>query len=144
MNWIEELSHDFSSISSSTNDLKKFGWTIGGVFLFLAAFAQWKGWWGEYVVVSFAIAGFLLVLGGFLFPGRLLWLHAVWMSFAIILGSVVSRIILFILFFAVLTPIAFLARITGKKFFSIFRDRGQSTYWVERDRSKKINYEQMF
>lgn len=144
MNWIEELRHDFSSISSSTNDLKKFGWTVGSAFLFLAAFAYWKGWWGEYIVESFAIAGVLLTAGGFLFPRGLLRLHKVWMSFAIILGSVVSRIILFILFFAVLSPIAMLARITGKKFFSIFRDRNQATYWVDRDNRKKINYEQMF
>ncbi|MFA6457488.1 MAG: hypothetical protein WCW40_11760, partial [Bacteroidota bacterium] len=86
MNWIEEIRHDISNLPSSDRILKKFGLTVGGVFL-LFGVGGWKlMWWGETVSYSMISAGVLLVVGGFFFAGHLRTLHRYWMGFAIILG----------------------------------------------------------
>jgi hypothetical protein len=144
MNWIEEIVHDISSIASSDKDLRKFGVTVGGVILFITAFAYWKTWWSLGVMLAAALFGLILIIAGFFIPKSLIWINKIWMSIAIILGSVVSRIVLSILFFVILTPLAFIARLSHKKFFVPYKDVRHATYWVRREKNKKMNYEQMF
>jgi hypothetical protein len=57
-----------------------------------------------------------------------------------------TRVILTVLFYLVLTPIAVTARLFGKQFLDLsFRDPKDS-YWVlrEKDSSKERNYEAQF
>jgi hypothetical protein len=143
MSWIDEVRHDISTIQSTSNDLKKFGLTIGSVFLLLCVVAFWKGWWNTPVLLIVVSFGIFLVISGKFFSQLLRVIHRWWMSFAIILGSVVSRIILFIVFFTIVSFISIAARIFGKKFYINHKDHRRSSYWIGRDQSKHINYERM-
>jgi multisubunit Na+/H+ antiporter MnhG subunit len=68
------------------------------------------------------------------------------MGLAIILGFFMTRVILTILFYLVLTPISFIARIVGKKFMDLKYDKSANTYWEKRSviQKKQIDYERQF
>ncbi len=143
MNWIESVRHDIAELPTTDTALKKFGLTVGGVLIVLAIAAQWKIWWSEWTVFGVAFSGTALFAAGMFAPRSLRTVHRVWMSFAIILGSIVSRIILSLIFFLILTPVALIARMTGKTFLPGLKKDTPGSMWIQRDRTKQINYEQL-
>ena len=100
--------------------------------------------WHVLVVAALWGAGLMLLLGGLLTPRLLEGVYTVWMGIAFGLGWVVSRAILVLLFYLVITPIGMLARLLGKKFIDITFPQAGESYWISRQNSKKINYEKMF
>ncbi|KIX15639.1 hypothetical protein X474_03070 [Dethiosulfatarculus sandiegensis] len=68
---------------------------------------------------------------GLLLPRVLKPLYLVWMSLASVLGYFVSRIILTILYFLVITPIGLFMRLLGKDILDKKMDSKQS-YWHRR------------
>jgi hypothetical protein len=143
MRWIDEIREDIASIHSSPKELKKFGVLIGIVLFLISVTAIWKQWWAPFLAYVFGICGILLISVGVLQPLILKNIHRYWMGFAIILGSIVSRIILFFLFYLVLTPLAVMAKVFNKRFFFSYREKKRSSYWIDRGNTKHINYERM-
>lgn len=143
MSWIKEVRHDISTIQSTPDDLKKFGLTIGGFLIFLSVLAFWKMWWGTDAIFIVSSLGTFLVISGMFFSQLLPIIHRWWMSFAIILGSVVSRIILFVVFYSIVSVVSLAARLFGKNFYIAHNDQHRKSYWIQRDQSKNINYERM-
>ena len=68
------------------------------------------------------------------------------MGLAIVLGFVMSRVILVVLFYLVLTPVSFVAKIFGKKFMPFKYDKSATSYWEKRSvyQKKQIDYERQF
>lgn len=58
-------------------------------------------------------------------------IHWLWMKLAHVLGYVMSRVLLTIIFFVILVPLAFFSRLAGKN--SVQLKKGQSTYFKERN-----------
>jgi len=79
-----------------------------------------------------AAAAALLVAGLFVKPaGRAV--AAAWLRFAEVVGAVNSRIILAVVFFLFLTPIALLARLTRGDLLNLRRKSGEGrSYWLDR------------
>ena len=144
MNWIEEIRHDVATMKQTESDLRKFGFMVGGVIVVIAGIAYWKSWWILDAVLIVEAIGLLLIAMAALSPLRLKIPHKYWMAFAVILGSIVSRIILFILFFLIVTPLSILAKVFGKKFFISYKESARASYWIKRDKNKPINYERMY
>lgn len=122
----EEIKH----IKSGKTELRKFGLTVGIALVIFGGIAYWfgKGYAG-YLISS----GLVLAVVGMLFP-MILWpLQKIWMAFAVLMGWFMSRVILVILFYLVLTPTAIIARIFGKQFLELKWDRSQKTYWNYRE-----------
>jgi hypothetical protein len=142
MSWIKEIHHDISTIQSAPHDLKKFGITIGTLLWVLCGIAFMKAWWNNSIIISVAVFGVFLFISGIFAPKILLNIHRWWMSLAVVVGSIVSRIILCIVFFSVVTLISVTARLFGKKFY-IARNNKRSSYWIKRDGKTTINYERM-
>lgn len=142
MNWIDEITGEISAIRSSAKELKKFGLTVGSVFSVMGITARWVLMWNTELSFALLSIGVVLMIGGFIAPNALHRTYRYWMSFAIVIGSVVSRILLCVIFFIFVTPIAFIAKVTGKKFSRPFKDQ-PSSYWILRDQQKKVNYERM-
>jgi len=137
------LKEEFKHIKESQKDLRKFGLTVGGVLLVIGFVLFY---FEELSAIYFAVIGGLLIFLGALFPNILKPLNKIWMSLAIILGFIMSRVILTILFYFVLTPIAILAKIVGKKFMVLKYDKSANTYWEKRTNIKKkqIDYDRQF
>jgi hypothetical protein len=137
------LKEEFKYIKESKKDLRKFGLTVGGVLVIISGLLFW---FEKPSAIYFAIIGVLLISTGLIYPTILKPINKVWMGLAIILGFIMSRIILTILFYIVLTPISLIARIFGKKFMMLKYDKSAKTYWEKRSiiHKKAIDYERQF
>ena len=137
------LNEEFKNISETKKDLRKFGVTVGGVLLAVGVVLFY---FEKPSAIYFTVIGGLLILFGVLFPKILKPLNRIWMSLAIILGFIMSRVILTILFYLILTPIAILAKLVGKRFMILKYDSSVKTYWEKRTNinKKQIDYDRQF
>ncbi len=124
------LKDELKEIKSNKTECRKFGITIG-VFLFLLA-ALLFGFTKEFYPIITSIAG-LLIIAGIVFPNILKPLQIAWMGFATILGYIMSRVIIIILFYFVVTPIGLVAKLFGKDFLDRKLDRSSDSYWQYRE-----------
>jgi Saxitoxin biosynthesis operon protein SxtJ len=92
-----------------------------------------------FLVLSFFIKNYwpLIIAAGICLPGFLIpaWasiIHKGWMGLAHILGWVNTRIILFVVYFIILTPIAFFARLAGKLSFKK-HNKNSNTLFINRE-----------
>ena len=70
----------------------------------------------------------------------------IWMIFATILGWLMTRLILSLVFYLILTPIGLILRIFRKKFLELEWNKTDSTYWNYRstDVLETEKYEKQF
>jgi hypothetical protein len=134
---------EFKSIKESKKDLRKFGLTVGGVLLLIAALLFY---FEKPSAIYFAVIGGLLFLTGLIIPQILKPINKIWMGLAILLGFFMSRIITAVLFYMALTPISIIAKLVGKKFMILTFDKSAKTYWEKRTiiQKKQIDYERQF
>ena len=137
------ITEEISNIKSGKRELRQFGITIGLVLVLLGSWFLWRDKEGGYLLLI--IASLFLSLG-LILPKLLKPFHKLWMTLAILLGWLMTRIILTILFYLVVTPIGLLARLSGKDFLNKKLDRNATTYWIPRKASTpdKSNYENQF
>ena len=80
---------------------------------------------------SLLISIIFLILG--IFNSKLLTpLNKVWMKFGLILGTIISPIIMGIIFFLVVTPTGILLRFFGKDVLKLKKNKSES-YWIIKD-----------
>jgi hypothetical protein len=108
---------------------RSFGIVFAVVFALIAGWPLLYG--GELRLWSLAVA-FAFARVAWLRPALLAGPNRWWMKFGLLLGMVVSPIALGILFFAVLVPIGFLMRATGKDPLRLKREAGAESYWIPR------------
>ncbi|GEM_PF-135558 len=145
MNWIETIQEEIRSTKLGRREVRNFGITLGILFLAWAGLAGWKGhtrpasWAG--------VIGALLLIFGLCTPRLLYPLYKTWMAIAAVIGWVMTRVILLLLFFLVLTPYACILRICGKRFLDLSWKKSQPTsYWHKRTApaDNHAHYEQQF
>ena len=108
-------------------------------FLFFVVFLAISLWplksQGDLRLWAFILSLIFLVLGilnsRFLTP-----LNKLWYKFGIFLGSVVSPIVMGIVFFMVVTPIGLIMRFLGKDLLRVNKNKIVSTYWINREKQK--------
>ena len=134
---------EIRNIKSGKTELRKFGITIGIVLGLLGMWFLWRGKDGSYSLLIISIVFLSL---SFIFPLLLKPFQKVWMSLAVLLGWVMTRVILTILFYLVVTPIGLVARVCGKDFLNTTYDRTVKSYWITRKASTldKERYENQF
>ncbi len=137
------LKEEIKNIKEDQTTLRKFGLTVGTVLLLVGIVLYLTG---KSSSVIFGGAGVLLILFGLILPNILKPLNKIWMTLAVILGWFMSRLILFILFYIVITPIGFFLRIAGKDFLNLRTDKNSDSYWEKREKTvkEKIDYERQF
>ncbi|MDA3861858.1 MAG: SxtJ family membrane protein [Melioribacteraceae bacterium] len=121
---------EFKNIKSDKKELKKFGITIGGAFLIVSAvlFIYEKP-----SAAYFMVFGFVFQILAQTFPLLLLPLQKVWMGISVVLGFIMTRVILSILFYLMITPINFISRLFGKDFLDLKIEKSKKSYWNLRD-----------
>lgn len=137
------LKEGIKYIDNSDAAVKKTGLTVG-VVLILLSLLLW--YLGKTSAIYFSSFGGLFVILALVFPSLLRPFHIAWMMLALLMGFVMSRVILTILFYLILTPISLIAKIVGKKFMPLGFDKKAATYWEKRDITvkQKIDYERQF
>ena len=108
-------------------------------FLFFVVFFVISLWplksQGDLRLWAFILSLIFLVLGvlnsKFLNP-----LNKLWYKFGIFLGSIISPIVMGIVFFIVVTPVGLIMRFLGKDVLRINKNKLVSTYWINREKQK--------
>jgi len=137
------LKEEIKNIKEEKTDLRKFGVTVGIVILLISAALYLLD---KDSFIYFGIIGILLLLFGIILPNLLKPLNKVWMTLAIILGWFMSRVILFILYYVIITPIGFFLKLIGKDFLHLKIDKNSQSYWEIRKKkiTEQIDYERQF
>lgn len=123
------LLDEIKSIKGTTQELRKFSLTIGVFLLLIAGFLIWKQ---RPSFPYFAYAGGSFALLGLILPILLKPIYKLWMSFAVVVGFIMTRVILTILYFGMFTPIALVAKLLGKDLLDERWNKNATTYWVKR------------
>ena len=111
------------------NNNKGFGVLFFIVFLIISLWPLLDG--NNLRIWSLLISLIFLILG-FLNSKVLNPLKRIWIKFGEILGRVIAPIVLFFIYFVVLTPISFLLKIFGKDLLRI-KLSNKKSYWIKRD-----------
>jgi len=127
---IEEI----KNIKSEKSDIRKFGITIGLLLMVIAGFLFWRGRESFEILL---VSGFVLFVLGFVIPVVLKPIYWIWMILAIVLGWIMTRVILSLLFYIVITPIGTLSRLSGNRFLDLKWNRTTATYWNYRNTKQR-------
>ena len=115
---------------TEANEARKFGWILPAILLVLAGLFYWRGHTTRAEVVG-GVA-ILVVLVAQLLPGIWIRFFRGWMKFAEGLSWVMTRVILSVFFFLVITPIGLFMRLIGKRPMDLSWQDGASTYWRDK------------
>lgn len=138
------ISARLSAHKRSYRTERDFGLLVGGVFLAIS------GWWlyrGRFPTLASAlfIVGATLVLLGAIYPKALVVPNRLWMGMAEAMGFVMTRVILGVIFFLLVTPIGLIRRLSGGD--PLGRRAGRTeSYWkpYSARRSDPKHYEKMY
>ena len=134
---------EIKNIKSEKSDLRKFGIIIGVILLIIAGFLFWKEKESFQILLTFGVT---LCILGIAIPFILKPIYWVWMIFATILGWIMTRVILNLLFYIIITPIGLTLRFFGKQFLELRWDKSKESYWNYRTikHLKMEDYEKQF
>lgn len=108
---------------------RSFGLVIAAFFLIIAFWplihAEPVRWWALGVAAIFAALTLL-------WTAALAPLNKLWMKLGVLLYRVVNPIVLGLLFYVTVTPIALLMRMLGKDPLRLRRDPDAPSYWIDR------------
>ena len=128
--FFKNIVEEIREIKSDKKQLREFGFVMAIFFALLAGFAVWKGKsWPLLAVVAAVFA-----LTAWIRPFLLKPLQQIWMTLAVVIGWFMSRLILSIVFFLVITPLSLFMRLTGKKFLDMEFRTQQSSYWIPKNK----------
>jgi hypothetical protein len=109
---------------------RSFGIVFAVVFLIVALWPLWSWnaprWWALVVAALFAGVAFTV-------PALLRPLNYLWFRFGLVLHRIMSQVILALLFFVTVTPIAFIYRLLGRDPLRLKFERDSASYWIVRE-----------
>ncbi len=107
---------------------RSFGIVFFIVFFLIAVYPLLDN--GQLRIWALIISVFFLVLG--LLNSRILYpLNKLWFKFGIFLGTIISPLVMGIIFFIVVTPIGLLMRLLGKDLINL-KYNNNISYWIEK------------
>lgn len=108
---------------------RSFGLVFAALFAIIAAWplmhAQAPRWW------AFALAAALAIVAATR-PCVLARANRLWMRFGLFLGNLVGPLAVGVLFYAIVTPLGFVMRLTGKDPLRLRLDAAADSYWIAR------------
>lgn len=123
---LDELKRESEEEGSSNRAL---GFIFAAVFLIVAVGPLFVGrpirFWSLLVSVAFGLVALVV-------PAVLAPLNWLWTKFGLLLHKIVSPLVLGIMFYLVVTPMALVMRLLGKDHLRLRLDRDAATYWIER------------
>lgn len=108
---------------------RAFGITFAVVFTLIALFPLLHG--GAFRLWALLVAAVFGAIA-LIRPSLLAPLNRIWFRFGMLLHKVVNPIILGLMFFVVLTPVAGITRLFGGKLLSLGYDKSLPSYWQRR------------
>ena len=139
----EDIRHELKKLKTEEKDLRKFGITMAIAFGLLSALAWFRH--SGIFPYTFGLAGAFLAIG-LAQPMILRQFYIGWMGFALVLGSIMTRVILTVLFFTGMTAIGMIRKIKHPDMLDEKYDPDAKTYWKRREQypDVKRHLEQQF
>jgi hypothetical protein len=142
----------------TSQELKKFGWTIGGIFLTLgilllvAYLIRGRAHSGVFSALFIPLGALLIFLGsvpGLRESGLMLAIHRGWMALAAFLGKYVGHYVgmavFTVIYWILFTPVSLIARLVGFDPLGLRKHRKADTYWRPREAAlSSRHYEKQF
>ena len=128
---MSESTTNQSHLGSVMPSNRSFGLLFAIVFLLVAGYSWFEQFTRAWVYFWLALSGLFLFLT-FMAPGILSPLNRAWYRLGLLMGKVVSPIVLGILFFIVISPVAIVTRLFGRDVL-LLRKRNVNSYWIERN-----------
>ena len=120
-----------SKIKTSSN--RSFGLVFFVVFLIVAL---WPLKYEEDIRLWSLVLSIIFFILGILNSQLLTPLNKLWFKFGMFLGSIVSPIVMGIVYFIVVTPIGIFMRLLGKDLLKISKVKNSPTYWIKRNKQQ--------
>lgn len=110
---------------------RSFGFVFGAVFAIIALFPVIADD-GEIRLWAIAVAAVFAILA-LAAPKVLRPLNVLWFKFGMLLGRIIAPIVMALVFFVAVTPVALLMRLFGKDPLNKEPDPEADSYWIHRD-----------
>ncbi len=123
---IEEI----KQIKSTSKDVINFAMLIGGIIALIGLVTLF---YRSPAFMYLIPLGLIFMLLGFIAPIIIKPLYFLWMSLAVILGYISTRVILALLYYLIITPIGIIFRLIGKDLLDMKIEKNAETYWIKRE-----------
>jgi hypothetical protein len=128
------------------SEWKKFGIALGIILSIIATILLLKK---KSIYIYFYGTGLFFILAALTVPIVIKPVFILFLYIAFVLGWVMTRVILSILFYLVITPIGLILKLFGKRFLDLKVSQKEGSYWIESavEASKEEgvkNYENQF
>ena len=130
------------NIKIETKKIREFGIIIGSIILVIVSMMFFK----EKEFYKFLLyIGVFVFFSGLLLPNILKPFYWIWMLFSLIIGWFMTRIILSILFYTIITPTGLILRLFRINYLEL-NNNNKSSFWNNRDSQieKSQDYEKQF
>jgi len=130
-------------LSLDKNALRKFGITMGCAFAVIAMILAIRD---KHNILPASLISVGWFIFAFAAPQSLEPLYILWMKFAFVLNWFNTRIILFIIFYLIFSPIGIVMRIFGIDLLNRKSDKNKNSYWQNsvRKNFNRLDYERQF
>ena len=125
---------EIKNIKTDKKSIRSFGVTIGIILLAIAITLFAKN---NLFLKSLGIISSVFLILGIIAPIMLKPFYLIWMIFAMIFGWIMTRVILSLIFYFIVTPIGIIARLLGEDFLALKKVDSDS-YWNNRDSVEEL------
>jgi hypothetical protein len=126
---ISEICAEIQAIDTAPKKIRNFAITFFVILSVIGAVLVYNGHMFGHVGPGL---GLLLLVCGIWAPGKLTAFYKIWMGLSLVLGFFVSRLILCVLFYVVLSPIGIIMRLLGKDILNQRWNNEAASYWIKR------------
>ena len=117
-------------METKKNSTKSFGILFFIVFFVIGV---WPVFNSENLRLWSIILSFLFLISGLVNANFLNPLNRAWIKFGEILGRIITPVVMFLIFFVLITPLSFVIRIFGKDLLKT-RLSDETSYWIKREK----------
>ncbi len=111
--------------------VKSFGILFFIVFLLIGL---WPKISGEELRLWSVITSFIFLILGLINSKILIPLNKYWIKLGELLGKIIAPIVMMIIYFAIVTPIALLLKIFKKDILKLRLDKKVDSYWIQKEK----------
>ena len=130
------IRQELKNLKTDKRTLKNFAILFFVVLCLLSLLFYLRGR-SYFIWTIFAAAIFIFL--GLLAPKSLKWFYRIWMMLAFTLGSIMTRVILSLAFFVIMTPLGLFLKMIGKDLLDQRIDGSRDTYWKRHEVVKDKN-----
>jgi len=116
-------------VQSNIKDIRVFGLIWSAIFVAISLYPLFIHKPLKLVPLIFAL---LFLIPSILFPKVLTIPFKLWMKFGELMNKIISKIVLFIIFYFLITPIGFITRLFGSDFLNK-KTIKKKTFWENRE-----------